>query len=564
MNVIRLSVLKNLIIVFLLCAVFVYGVAVGKLNIFPYRQMAGAYQKITATVGPVFRGKSLGAKADSWVLETNLFSVRVTTHSWPQKRVSYSRGGGGIVALGNQIVGVEKNGEFFTFNKATGVQALGNALVTNIEDLALKGNDPEDPGEDALRSFRFTDIEAKLIEGSAYIFVIYHYWHIDKECKTTRVSEIVIDDFENVGLSAQALNRSDWRLIFESQPCLKFSYRNASAFQSPNTGGRLALDGQNNLFVSLGDHHIDGVNNPDIAAQGDEFDYGKIIKIDLHSLQSKIYAYGLRNPQGLIVDEQGKLWETEHGPRGGDELNLIRAGANYGWPLTTFGTQYYDWNWSLNETQGRHYGFELPTYAWVPSIGVSNLIRIHDKPALWQGDLLISSLRTGSLYRVRLHEGRAVFSEPIQIGERIRDITLMVDGSIVLWTDANNIISVVAEPEDVEENVTSVDRLAAMGVPNDLQAIVENCMTCHSLSQDIVRASAPSLWGIAGRNIAATDYQYYSKSLSGKRDDLWDEGSLAAFLRNPQEFAPGTTMPAAEVGGEQTLKALVGYLQTLQ
>ncbi len=110
---------------------------------------------------------------------------------------------------------------------------------------------------------------------------------------------------------------------------------------------------------------------------------------------------------------------------------------------------------------------------------------------------------------------------------------------------------------------SEADRLTAMGVPEMLQDTVSMCMSCHSFSQDIVSVSAPSLRGVFGRPIGSTDYPDYSNAMRNKSHETWDRESLKVFIRNPQDFAPGSTMPAADVGDVQTLDALVGYLQTL-
>jgi cytochrome c2 len=545
-----------ILILICLAAGFIYGFLVGKIQIFPYQLIKTIY-----TVS--FPGEIDDMGPSSLLKNTNLFPVRMTTYDWPVEAEPYSRGGGGITSIGDRVLGVEKNGEFFLYEKEDRVRLLGKSINTNIEALALRGNDPEKPETDVLQSFRFMDVEAKAIAGKTHIFVIYHYWHPDKECKTTRVSRLVMMDVDEF-LGGESLpTNKDWQLIFESRPCLVFSYREASAFQSPNNGGRLALEEQRYLYISLGDHHLDGVNNPDIAAQTSELDYGKIIRVDLNSLRAEPYAYGIRNPQGMTIDAQGNLWVTEHGPKGGDELNLIKPGANYGWPLTTLGTQYRRWEWRLNKTPGRHEGFEPPTFAWVPSIGISNLIRLRDQPPLWRGDFLISALRTASLYRLRLKEGRVLFSEPIQVGERVRDLALMADGSVVLWTDKPSIIHVVAEPDEGSSGKTAAYRLRVKGVPEQLRDTVLGCMSCHSFSRDIFSDSAPPLWGVFGRPIGATDYPNYSNALRMKSNDNWDAESLTTFIRNPQQFAPGSTMPAADVGDARAVDALVDYLQTL-
>ena len=114
----------------------------------------------------------------------------------------------------------------------------------------------------------------------------------------------------------------------------------------------------------------------------------------------------------------------------------MKPNLNYGWPHVTLGNRYGSRIWPYSAIPGRHDGFEKPIFAWIPSIAVSNLI-ISESQLFpqWQGDLLIASLISQSLYRVRLHEGRVMYVEQIEIGTRVRDIAQMPDGRIALLSD---------------------------------------------------------------------------------------------------------------------------------
>ena len=123
---------------------------------------------------------------------------------------------------------------------------------------------------------------------------------------------------------------------------------------------------------------------------------------------------------------------------------------NYGWPFVTYGTAYDRHEWPLSEVSGSHEGFTRPVFAWVPSIGVSNLIQVGEIPRAWEGDLLVSSLKAMSLYRIRVREGSVIFAEPIEVGERIRDLEQMRDGTILLWADNARVVELTVEPSLVE------------------------------------------------------------------------------------------------------------------
>ncbi|MDF1587285.1 PQQ-dependent sugar dehydrogenase [Marinimicrococcus flavescens] len=149
-----------------------------------------------------------------------------------------------------------------------------------------------------------------------------------------------------------------------------------------------------------------------------------------------ILAYGVRNPQGLALHPvTGELWEQEHGPRGGDEVNIIRKGANYGWPLTTHGIDYS----GLPIGRGRTMeGVEPPLWTWVPSVAPSGMA-FYTGAAIpaWQGDLLVGALKDRMLVRLDLEGERIVGEERLledAIG-RIRDVRVGPDGLVYLLND---------------------------------------------------------------------------------------------------------------------------------
>jgi glucose/arabinose dehydrogenase len=185
------------------------------------------------------------------------------------------------------------------------------------------------------------------------------------------------------------------------------------------------------------------VSSTDVVAQDAAFSYGKTIAIDVADGGSSFFTIGHRNAQGLYIDHSGHIWSTEHGPQGGDELNRLIRGGNYGWPYATYGTEYGALSWPLNkpESEWKEQRYQHPVFAWVPSIGVSNLVVVEQGLfSRWYGDLLISSLRQETIFRTRLRDGQVAYLEPIVIGSRIRDILEGHDGSIVLWTDDDTLI----------------------------------------------------------------------------------------------------------------------------
>jgi hypothetical protein len=203
-----------------------------------------------------------------------------------------------------------------------------------------------------------------------------------------------------------------------------------------NYAGRLinySLDEKEGILISL-----DAIAKYKKYAQDLSSNLGKILFLDLESLSTTIFSIGHRNPQGLYNDN-GIVISTEHGPRGGDEINIISRNNNYGWPISSYGEPYiyekYDKN-NYNYLKSHiENGFEEPVYSFVPSIGISQLIKIPKKfNKFWKDDYLITSLNGASIYRTQINykNDKIIFSEKIFINERIRDIIYIDNLNIVL------------------------------------------------------------------------------------------------------------------------------------
>ena len=154
-----------------------------------------------------------------------------------------------------------------------------------------------------------------------------------------------------------------------------------------------------------------------------------MLLIDIKTRKTRPITSGHRNPQGLLVNEKNIILSTEHGPRGGDEINKIIEGKNYGWPTSSYGED-YGANYSSSEKykyKKNHskYDFAEPIYAFVPSVALSQIIKVPESfSSKWQNNYLITSLRALSIYRIMFDENysRIITMEKIRIGKRIRDI----------------------------------------------------------------------------------------------------------------------------------------------
>ncbi len=290
---------------------------------------------------------------------------------------------------------------------------------------------------------------------------------------------------------------------------------------------------------------INGLGNPNQPAfpQSPDNTYGKVLKLD-GSGGYDVFTTGHRNPQGLLVDDDGRVWLTEHGPRGGDEINLLQAGRNYGYPLATYGTEYGLFFWPLAPTAQDHGGYTEPIYAFLPAIAISNLIQIHGGQfPEWQRDLLVGSLKSQALYRVRVRDGRVIYVEQINMGDRIRDLAEARDGRLVLFTDSGALITMAAAPVKPEGNI-----------------VYERCRSCHEATEDTV-ALGPSLHGIVGAPVARDRGYEYSPALR-QLGGAWTSDRLDAFLDDPDNYAPGSRMSPGRVPDVNERRVLLEFLES--
>jgi aldose sugar dehydrogenase len=209
-------------------------------------------------------------------------------------------------------------------------------------------------------------------------------------------------------------------------------------------GGRIVFDRDGYVFLSVGDRG----DKP--RAQRLDDHAGSIIRlhddgrvpednpfVGRAGARPEIYAYGVRNPQGMTLHpETGMLWEHEHGPRGGDEINIIQRGLNYGWPVISHGIDYS--GAVIGEGIREKEGMEQPLYHWTPSIAPSGMAFYQGGAfAGWDGDLLVGALAHRHLARLILDDDHAVASEVRMLegqGRRIRDVRVR-DGLIYVLTD---------------------------------------------------------------------------------------------------------------------------------
>ncbi|MGQ3170773.1 PQQ-dependent sugar dehydrogenase [Methylophilus sp.] len=259
------------------------------------------------------------------------------------------------------------------------------------------------------------------------LYVAYTAWDEVTNGVRLAVSEFAVD-VENSEVSFD-------REIYISRPAIK------EPILGHQVGGKLALgENERTLYLSIGDF-----SKPD-RVQDKTTSLGKVMRIDLQRLNAEVHATGFRSPSGgLFYDkESNELWLTDHGPRGGDEINLIKRGKNYGWPVVSYGTIYERDGMSgyYGNKFNSHEGHEKPLMTFVPSIGIGPLAKYPPtgRNDFWDNDLFVAGMGNTTLYRVRREGTTLVYAEPVLSDYRIRAIQIDANGTFYLKTDHNQLL----------------------------------------------------------------------------------------------------------------------------
>lgn len=258
-----------------------------------------------------------------------------------------------------------------------------------------------------------------------------------------------VKDVEGEGSTVLARSKINKNKFVQWQDLLVSDSTTDTSF---HFGSRIAFDGEGHVFFSIGDRGV-RPNGQDLSNHA-----GSIIRLNLDGsvpddnpfinvkgVLPEIWSYGHRNPQGLAYDHvQKRLWSIEHGPRGGDEINLIVRGENYGWPVVSHGKEYWG---PVSVGEGTHKeGMHDAVKLYIPSIAPGSLM-IYSSDALpkWKGNLFSGALKLQHINRVVVNKaGRAIKEERLleSMRERIRALTQSPDGLIYFSTDRGNIFRI--------------------------------------------------------------------------------------------------------------------------
>lgn len=358
-------------------------------------------EKQLANTSGIRKGKRL--ETTNLLLERTYFSLA---------DVGFASTKGSLEVIGDKVLIVDKLGQLFSFS-ANSISRLTKQieLPVDIKNYILdtRGNDK---GSIGYNNMVFVNDFVFDVNRSRLIFGISNY----KDKQTT----ILLAAVEYDTLTQSLGNK--WEILKDTIVL----------------GGGLAqlLINNDNLYLSNG--FLFDEAEKKFNALDKKTGYGKVFEINLENNSTSLFTRGHRNISDFFLYNDNDIIATEHGPQGGDEINFICKGKNYGWPIKTYGTRYgkYDQNYTENPDSLLQ-DLREPIYSFVPSVGLSTLIQLNNFHPEWDGDILAGSLKGQNIYRIRLKNQKVEFCEPIWLGHRIRDLVQLENRVIALTDDAN-------------------------------------------------------------------------------------------------------------------------------
>lgn len=489
-------------------------------------------------------------KGKKKTIPSNLHELKSVWYPLPES----SSTGGAIVMQDDILIIVSPSGEisWVALNELQGPYITTIAAPMNTAALVASGL-PE-TSKMNMGWYRAAGAYAEIVDDKLRLYVAHHAF--ENGCIYLQLSAVDLKFDREKGLYQQ----SDWSTLFKPSPCVHIGDASRKPFAGMQAGGRIVSLDDTNLLVAYGDHEIDGLHSAN-APQDPNSPYGKIWKVAKDGSGHSLYASGVRNPQGLFMDNQRRVWETEHGPQGGDELNLIVEGANYGWPMQTYGVDYGGFEWPLDPVQGDHSNpkFDDPVFSWIPSIAPTDITQVDGRVFdLWKGDLIVATLKDEALHRLRLSGDAIAYDERIEVGRRLRDIVTAPDGRLLILDDSQNLGIVTAgerlairDPANDKkgEEVQVAEAGAAKAPGEELFAL--RCASCHSLNGD--PGVGPSLAGLTHRGVGDAIGFTYSADLASS-EAPWDLKLFVSYIINPQQVFPSSKMTSPGVTAEEAGK----------
>ncbi len=354
------------------------------------------------------------------------------------------------------------SGDLYSFrNVASGFK---NVYLGNVYDqlklysnkaASLEGQqiDNAGNGKQAKPTIFATAFDIEFAFGRAYLSVTLP--SKDQSCTTLNLFQMEVPRS-----STEPISNS--KLLF-STPCVVDK-------KNPTMWAGRITHSSSSIYLSVGEQRYDpsGFPKKDSLSKSEARNlksvFGKVLEFDPEGYSYSIYSSGHRNAQGLFYSKDDKkLYESEHGPFGGDEVNILRKNKNYGWPFGTFGKPYPLFNTGNKEDEfrsvnpgnnidkelkkigaisGSQPGAQLPIISWIPGIGAGNISQVQSSSDFvdWHGNLLVSQMQDASMHRLVLTGTSVVLDEKIPLGFRVRDFILNDKGYLILSTDQGRLL----------------------------------------------------------------------------------------------------------------------------
>jgi cytochrome c2 len=463
------------------------------------------------------------------LIETSRLPVVVKYISLPK---GFPIGAGAIARINDKLVILSRTGTFYFYFKGIVSELRLPKLPNNIEKYTITSKGALNSDSLRASSIAFDELGKKL-------YVAYNKYEANNQNRIV-VSSIIIDPIT-------LKYTGEWSTLFESDLV-------DTDYGSQAGGGRVIVN-QESIYVSVGysEHPVSYKGKRVPASQSLDSSLGKIFKIDKTTRRSELLSMGHRNVQGMAFTLSGNLLASEQGPQGGDEINLIQKGSNFGWPYQSYGTDYGKYSFNSSFEVPKEFASAEPLYAFVPSMAISPLHLIENFHPAWNGDILLGSLKAQTLFRIVIRSQRVVVVEPIWIGHRIRDIAILPDNQIVLLTDDSFLIFLSVD--------SALFQVNSKNSGYNFEPKLARCLVCHHFETTTPVSIGPSLRSIVGRKIGGDNYEKYSDGIK-KANGFWTKETLSAYLLNPESVVPGTTMPNQQLTSKE-VKDIVDILAKL-
>jgi glucose/arabinose dehydrogenase len=499
-------------------------------KVFPYSQVAPVGRDVVRYVKTIRMGRDgyvqaelkkqsaqASGDASDRTLETSQLPLKLKFFSLA-KVPGFPEGGGAVADVGNTLIVMSRTGEFYRMSGDHLEKLDYGSFPNGLKDYVLSSKTVLTSDAFRAHSLAYDAVTGRLVVG--------YTRYASPTTNTFVVSTLVVDPHT-------LQKKGAWKDLFESEPV-------ASSYTSQAGSGRVIVE-KGKIYFATGyaevETKLNGVSVP--ATQNPNSSLGKVFEIDPATGKPHQLSMGHRNVQGMAVSGQDLL-ATEQGPQGGDEINLIKEGKNYGWPYTTYGTDYGAYTWASQSPVPKGFSSEEPIYAFVPSISISPMRTITGFQPKWDGDLLVGSLKAQSLFRIVYKQGRVIVSEPVWIGHRIRDIVQSPADRIVLLTDDSYLIFVTVDEDALRGNRRDAGY--------NFEPKLARCLVCHQFELSTPSSLAPSLAHVVGRKVGGDTFTRYSTAMQ-HAGGSWDVEKLSRFIADPQSVVPGTAMPKLGLSG---------------